>query len=231
MLSRILPHPSFFTRTNDKHPRFSGLRESVLGGLPAGEILMGRLDREAVRCANPIEEVIREDAGGLLGESNGEQKFRCRYHGDGEDTHPSGSVNPSKGEYFCHVCNSGGDVFDWVQRESNLTFPEALQRLARRAGIDEDESSSAVTGEWVYRDSEGRPVNRVQRFDPPSGKKKFSQQQSDGNGGWIGGKGAMENVLRQLYRRNELKGHRTVYVVEGEKCAGRMWDAGFPATT
>ena len=41
----------------------------------------------------------------------------------------------------------------------------------------------------------------------------------------------MENVLRQLYRRNELKGHRTVYVVEGEKCAGRMWDAGFPATT
>ena len=109
--------------------------------------------------ANPIEEVIREDAGGLLGESNGEQKFRCRYHGDGEDTHPSGSVNPSKGEYFCHVCNSGADVFDWVQRESNLTFPEALQRLARRAGIDEDESSSAVTGEWVYRDSEGRPIS------------------------------------------------------------------------
>ena len=95
-----------------------------------------KLDREAIRDANPLEDVIAELTGELLRPSAGEEKrFRCALHGDGVDKNPSGRVNIAKQEWYCDACAVGGDVFSFVMRQKGCTFKEALGYLAERAGI------------------------------------------------------------------------------------------------
>ena len=56
----------------------------------------------------------------------------CPFHQ--EDT-PSFSVDPERSLFFCFGCQAGGDVFRFVMLASRLSFPEAVEYLARRAGI------------------------------------------------------------------------------------------------
>ena len=56
----------------------------------------------------------------------------CPFH---QEKTPSFNVDPEKGLWFCHGCKAGGDAFDFVMRTSNLSFMEAAEVLARRAGV------------------------------------------------------------------------------------------------
>jgi DNA primase len=56
----------------------------------------------------------------------------CPFH---EEKTPSFSVSAERGFFHCFGCGVGGSVFDFVMRVEGLTFPEALQSLARRYGI------------------------------------------------------------------------------------------------
>ena len=94
-----------------------------------------RFDRERVRDANPLEDVIVELTGESLHASTaGEPRFRCAFHGDGVDAHPSGRVSIAKQRWYCDVCATGGDVFSFAMRHYGCTFSEALATLADRAG-------------------------------------------------------------------------------------------------
>ncbi len=59
-------------------------------------------------------------------------KALCPWH---DDSKPSLQVNPERQTFRCWVCNIGGDVFSFVMQHDKVTFPEALQMLADRAGI------------------------------------------------------------------------------------------------
>ena len=48
---------------------------------------------------------------------------------------PSFSVDPERGLFFCFGCQAGGDAFRFVMLASRLSFPEAVEYLARRAGM------------------------------------------------------------------------------------------------
>ena len=56
----------------------------------------------------------------------------CPFH---EEKTPSFSVNPERGFYHCFGCGAGGSVFDFVMKVEGLSFPEAVECLARRYGI------------------------------------------------------------------------------------------------
>ncbi|HXD89752.1 MAG TPA: DNA primase, partial [Candidatus Binataceae bacterium] len=45
------------------------------------------------------------------------------------------SVSAERGFFHCFGCGVGGTVFDFVMRMDGLTFPEAMQSLARRYGV------------------------------------------------------------------------------------------------
>ena len=56
----------------------------------------------------------------------------CPFH---KDKTPSLSVDQPKGLYHCFGCGAGGDAIRFVMEADNVIFPEALRRLAERAGI------------------------------------------------------------------------------------------------
>ena len=56
----------------------------------------------------------------------------CPFHG--EKT-PSFSVHATRQFYHCFGCGVSGDVFSFVQKIENITFPEALRLVAQKLGI------------------------------------------------------------------------------------------------
>ena len=56
----------------------------------------------------------------------------CPFH---EEKTPSMSVDRARGLYHCFGCGKGGDVFSFVQETQGVDFADALELLARRAGI------------------------------------------------------------------------------------------------
>jgi DNA primase len=66
-------------------------------------------------------------------------KGLCPFHA--EKT-PSFVVFPDTGTWHCFgACGIGGDVFSFIMKQENLDFSEALQILARRAGVELDPRS------------------------------------------------------------------------------------------
>lgn len=61
-------------------------------------------------------------------------KFRglCPFH---DDHRPSLDVDRQRQSYRCWACGEKGDIFTFLERQEKLTFREALERLAERAGI------------------------------------------------------------------------------------------------
>ncbi|NLH95242.1 MAG: DNA primase, partial [Synergistaceae bacterium] len=56
----------------------------------------------------------------------------CPFHA--EKT-PSFYVSPDRQTFHCYGCGRGGDIFSFVMEKEGLTFPEALETLAERAGV------------------------------------------------------------------------------------------------
>jgi DNA primase len=56
----------------------------------------------------------------------------CPFH---DDTNPSLSVRRDMGQFRCFSCNAGGDVFTFIMKYQNLTYPEAIKSLAEKYGI------------------------------------------------------------------------------------------------
>jgi DNA primase len=56
----------------------------------------------------------------------------CPFH---PEKTPSFNVNPDKQFFHCFGCGAGGNVFTFVQRQQNISFPESVRLLAKRAGI------------------------------------------------------------------------------------------------
>lgn len=56
----------------------------------------------------------------------------CPFHAD---TKPSFTVSPDKGIFYCFGCGAGGSVFNFLMQYHRLSFPEAVEELARRYGI------------------------------------------------------------------------------------------------
>jgi DNA primase len=83
-----------------------------------------------IQQANDIIDVIGEHL--ALKRKGREMLGLCPFH---EDHRPSFNVNPTKQIFKCFACGAGGDVIKFIQMRENLTFPQALQRLADRAGI------------------------------------------------------------------------------------------------
>jgi len=85
---------------------------------------------ERIQQANDIVEIIAEHL--HLVKKGREMVGLCPFH---DDHKPSMCVSPHKQIFKCFACGAGGDVIKFVQMRENLSFPQAIERLGKRAGI------------------------------------------------------------------------------------------------
>ncbi len=96
---------------------------------------------EEIRSRNDIVDVISGYV--HLTKKGANHMGLCPFH---NEKSPSFSVSGGKQMYHCFGCGVGGDVFKFLMDYDNLTFMEAVQQLAERAGIklpDVDDSPQA----------------------------------------------------------------------------------------
>ena len=85
---------------------------------------------EQVRHASDIVDVI----GGYVPLKKAGAKFKALSPFNKEKT-PSFYVDPAKQMFKCFSSGHGGDVFKFLMLMENMAFPEAIRRLAQKAGI------------------------------------------------------------------------------------------------
>lgn len=134
----------------------------------------------------------------------------------------------------------GGDIFDLIAANQGLNaqvnfarvmeFARALLGRAelrpakprkKEAPVDE---LGPATAKWDYLDATGQLLAIVYRYDPPGGKKQFRP--------WDARRRRMSPPEpRPLYNQAGINRCPTIVLVEGEKCAQALIDAGVVATT
>ncbi|WP_417579793.1 DNA primase [Nitrincola sp.] len=57
----------------------------------------------------------------------------CPFH---KENSPSFTVSPDKQFYYCFGCGAGGNALGFLMEYERLSFPEAVEELARLAGVD-----------------------------------------------------------------------------------------------
>ena len=89
-----------------------------------------REDIERVRAATDLVELVSEVTKVKRGARS--TMAICPFH---QEKRPSMSIDGARGLYNCFGCGKSGDVFRWAQDTQTLDFTEAVELLARRAGI------------------------------------------------------------------------------------------------
>ena len=134
----------------------------------------------------------------------------------------------------------GGDIFDLIARHYRIDvraeFPEVV-RLARdlagRAVVTPPKSHKKEaltddlgppTAKWDYFTADGQLIACVYRYDPPGRRKEFRPYNPKT------GKNSPPTP-RPLYNQPGIAATTHVVLVEGEKCAQALIDAGIGATT
>lgn len=88
-------------------------------------------DTQAIKDRLDIVQLIGEYV--TLKKAGSNWKGNCPFH---HEKTPSFMVQPDKQMWHCFGCSKGGDVFAFIQEIEGLEFPEALQLLAKRAGVE-----------------------------------------------------------------------------------------------
>ncbi len=76
----------------------------------------------------------------------------CPFH---KEKTPSFSVSPDKQFYYCFGCGAGGNALGFIMDHDQLDFPQAIEDLAKRAGME------------IPREENGRPSKPRQPTDSP----------------------------------------------------------------
>lgn len=110
-------------------------RSPVGGGRYTPLVAYPREDIERIRDRTDLAELAAEVT--KVKKSGRSVMAVCPFH---QEKTPSLSIDPARGLFHCFGCGKSGDIFGWVQESQSVDFREAVELLARRAGITLTES-------------------------------------------------------------------------------------------
>ncbi len=96
--------------------------------------MAGRIRDEDVAAVRERTDIVKLVSGYLTLKKAGHDRFvgLCPFH---TEKTPSFGVSPSKGLYHCFGCGKGGDAIGFLRDVEQLEFSEAVERLAKDAGV------------------------------------------------------------------------------------------------
>jgi DNA primase len=112
---------------------------------------------ERVKEASDIVEVISAHTD--LRRSGTRYTGLCPFH---DERSPSFSVDPTEKLYHCFGCGVGGDVIKFVEEKEGLPFPEAVEALADRYGVELEREAEDPRAE-EQRKQRGRLTELLER--------------------------------------------------------------------
>ena len=121
-----------------------------------------------------IEDVVSDYVN--LQSKSGRMWGLCPFH---HEKTPSFSVTKDKQIFYCFGCHEGGNVISFIMKMDKLTFPEAIERLAERAGIPLPENTQDV-------DYEKKKQRRLKIYEINKKAGQFYYQQLNGEKGKAG---------------------------------------------
>jgi len=127
-------------------------------------------DIEEIRQRADIVEIVGQYVE-LRPVGNDRFKACCPFH---DEKTPSFNVSRDKGFYKCFGCGEGGDVFKFLQKIENITFREALERLAQRYGVELQNNPEAAA----------QNTERQLHHQILGAANSFFQAQFNGDHGW-----------------------------------------------
>lgn len=116
--------------------------------------------KEQVRAHTNLVDLVAETVSLTPTRGGTDYVGLCPFH---EDKNPSFHVYPDRQSYRCWVCDEGGDIFRWLMEIEKVSFPEAIEILARRANLEiperskyrkdqtDKKSTSYESVEWAVR--------------------------------------------------------------------------------
>ncbi|HEY8115479.1 MAG TPA: CHC2 zinc finger domain-containing protein, partial [Actinomycetota bacterium] len=96
--------------------------------------MAGRIRDDDVAAVRERTDIVKLVSGYLTLKKAGHDRLvgLCPFH---TEKTPSFGVSPSKGLYHCFGCGKGGDAIGFLRDVEHLEFSEAVERLAKEAGI------------------------------------------------------------------------------------------------
>lgn len=114
---------------------------------------------EEIKDKLDIVEFIRQYVPGLK-RAGKTYKACCPFH---KEKTPSFTCSSEKGLFYCFGCQEGGDIFAFLMKMENLSFNEALEKLADMAGV-EYKPAKPMTGEELRRAGVRRLLDFAKAF-------------------------------------------------------------------
>lgn len=85
-------------------------------------------------------------------------KALCPFH---QEKTPSFIVNPQRQIFHCFGCGTGGNVFSFLMKQENISFPEAVEILAKQAGIDISQTNRNIDKKCFGMSSKLYEINEI----------------------------------------------------------------------
>lgn len=98
---------------------------------------------ESIKNRLTVSDVVSQYV--QLNRSGGRFWGLCPFH---HEKTPSFTVVDEGGFYKCFGCGKGGSIFDFVMEMEHVTFPEAVEILAKKTGIELQEETASQREEY-----------------------------------------------------------------------------------
>jgi DNA primase len=110
-----------------------GTPEPRIGGSTTSSVGVAAEVKQKLNLVDLIGETVQ------LRKAGASFKGLCPFH---NEKTPSFTVTPARETWKCFGCGRGGDLFNFVMERDSIDFPEALRRLAGRAGVEISERTT-----------------------------------------------------------------------------------------
>ncbi|MDD5171280.1 MAG: DNA primase [Syntrophales bacterium] len=126
----------------------------------------------------------------------------CPFH---KEKTPSFTVTPDRQMFYCFGCGEGGNVFAFLMKVSQMTYPEAVRHLAKKTGVvipervTQKERQEASYQEQLIRINEMAAGHYSRNLTSPSGKEALA---------YLRQRGIREEVVREFRLGLALSGWR-----------------------
>jgi DNA primase len=156
---------------------------------------MARFSRESVERVKEAADIVEIVSAYTDLRRQGQAMWGlCPFH---DERTPSFKVNPTDKLYYCFGCEASGDVFRFVEQKEGLDFPQAVESLAERYGVELERDAEDPRAEAARR-KRARLYELLERTSKFYARYLWESPKAAKARAYLAERGLEERVLREF---------------------------------